>query len=110
MELVRLIREVYGQHRCDASKEITSALGEVRDRDVLLEALRGDRSVATVVEHPGIDRLIDRVEGERALARAEMERFLRQLLDGPLRSELERRFWMTGAPASEPTAPEGGTQ
>ncbi len=92
------------------AKEITSALGEVRDRDVLLEALRGDRSVATVVEHPGIDRLIDRVEGERALARAEMERFLRQLLDGPLRSELERRFWMTGAPASEPTAPEGGTQ
>ena len=66
------------------AKEITGALGEVRDRDVLLEALRADRSAAPLAEHPGIDRLIDRVERERVAARAEMERFLRQLLDGPL--------------------------
>jgi hypothetical protein len=75
-----------------AAKDITSALGEVRDRDVLLEALRADRPTAPLAEHPGIDRLIDRVESERAAARAEMERFLKHLLTGQLRNEVERRF------------------
>ena len=89
------------------AKEITGALGEVRDRDVLLEALHADRSTAPPVEHPGIDRLIDRVESERTAARAEMERFLRQLLDGPLRRELERRFGTTVEPANG-SAPLGG--
>jgi CHAD domain-containing protein len=74
------------------AKEITSALGTVRDRDVLLEALYEDRSAAPLAEHPGIDRLIERVERERVAARGEMVRFLRQLLDGPLQAELERRF------------------
>ncbi len=82
------------------AKEITGALGEVRDRDVLLEALREDRSTAPLAEHPGIDRLIDRVERERVAAREEMVRYLRQLLDGPLRGELERRFATTGASTS----------
>ena len=82
------------------AKEITGALGEVRDRDVLLEALLADRSTAPLPEHPGIDRLIDRVERERATARMEMERYLRQLLDGPLWSEIERRFSRTGTPAN----------
>jgi hypothetical protein len=81
------------------AKEITSALGEVRDRDVLLEALREDRGTAPLAEHPGIDRLIDRVERERLAAREEMERYLRQLLDGPLRGELDRRFTTAEAPA-----------
>ena len=49
------------------------------------------------MEHPGIDRLIDRVERERVAARAEMERYLRQLLDGPLQREIERRFGTTEA-------------
>jgi exopolyphosphatase/pppGpp-phosphohydrolase len=80
------------------AKEITGALGEVRDRDVLLEALREDRSTAPPAEHPGIDRLIDRVERERVAAREEMERYLRQLWDGPLQGELERRFGATAAP------------
>ena len=78
------------------AKEITGALGEVRDRDVLLEALYADRKAAPLVEHPGIDRLIARVERERADARVEMERYLRHLLSGPLRSEIERRFKATG--------------
>jgi exopolyphosphatase/pppGpp-phosphohydrolase len=81
------------------AKKITGALGEVRDRDVLLEALHADRSVAPSAEHPGIDRLIDRVERERVAARAQMERFLRQLLDGPLLCEVERRFGATDEPA-----------
>jgi exopolyphosphatase/pppGpp-phosphohydrolase len=75
-----------------AAKEITSALGEVRDRDVLLEALRADRDAAPLAERPGIDRLIDRVERERALARAEMEQYLKALMSGPLRAEVARRF------------------
>ena len=75
-----------------AAKEITGALGEVRDRDVLLEALRADRAVAPTVEHPGIDRLIERVERERVVARMGMESFLDGLLDGPVRGDVERRF------------------
>ena len=74
------------------AKEITGALGDVRDRDVLLEALHADRRAAPLAEHPGIDRLINRVERERVAARAQMERYLRELLDGPLPGELERRF------------------
>jgi exopolyphosphatase/pppGpp-phosphohydrolase len=91
------------------AKEITGALGEVRDRDVLLEALRKDRSNAPLVEHPGIDRLIDRVERERVVARAEMERYLRQLVDGPLQGELERRFGASGARTSGTGAQTGHT-
>lgn len=75
-----------------AAKEITGALGEVRDRDVLLEALRAGRADAPLVEHPGIDRLIERVERERGTARAEMEAFLESLLRGPVRADVERRF------------------
>src|SRR5215213_1709868 len=91
------------------AKEITGALGEVRDRDVLLGALHVDRIAAPAAEHPGIDRMIDRVECERAAARAEMERYLRQLMDGPLRSELERRFGMIEAPASGSDSRDGRT-
>lgn len=75
-----------------AAKEITGALGEVRDRDVLLEALQADRQAAPITEQPGIDRLIDRVERERSVARAQLEVYLQELLDGPLRNEVKRRF------------------
>jgi hypothetical protein len=74
------------------AKEITGALGEVRDRDVLLEALRADRAAAPLAEHPGIDRLIERIDHERVAARAEMERYLAGLLNGPIGPEIERRF------------------
>jgi exopolyphosphatase/pppGpp-phosphohydrolase len=74
------------------AKEITGALGEVRDRDVLLEALRADRAAAPLAEHPGIDRLIERIDHERVAARAEMERYLAGLLNGPIGPDIERRF------------------
>ena len=74
------------------AKEITGELGGVRDRDVLLEALQAERASAPLAEHPGIDRLIERVERERLAARAEMERFLRDLLDGPVPAEVASRF------------------
>lgn len=79
-----------------AAKEITGALGEVRDRDVLLEALRADREHAPLVEHPGIDRLIDRVERERVVARASMEAYLVGVMEGPLRAETGKRFGPRG--------------
>ena len=86
------------------AKEITGALGEVRDRDVLLEALQAGRDAAPLAEHPGIDRLMDRIERERAAARVEMERYLRELLAGPLPKEIERRF---GPIAGRDLAPGG---
>ena len=74
------------------AKEVTGELGEVRDRDVLLDALQADRAGAPLAEHPGIDRLIDRIEQERVAARAEMERYLRDLMSGPIPAEVARRF------------------
>lgn len=74
------------------AKEITDALGEVRDRDVTIDILRQDRDAAPEAEHAGIDRLIARIEGERAAARAEMETYLRQLIDGGAATEAARRF------------------
>jgi hypothetical protein len=90
-----------------AAKEITGALGEVRDRDVLLESLLAERESAPLAEHPGIDRLIARVERERAEARVEMERFLDDLVSGPLPREVERRFRMTEASGDAARASTG---
>jgi hypothetical protein len=89
------------------AKQITGALGEVRDRDVLLEALRADRAAAPLAEHPGIDRLIDRIERERIAARAEMERYLEGLLKGPTGPEIERRFDVRLPSLSEAEAGKG---
>ncbi len=75
-----------------AAKEITGALGEVRDRDVLLESLTQERRGAAAAERPGLDRLIDRIERERVAARAEMERFLAGVIEGGVPREAARRF------------------
>lgn len=75
-----------------AAKEITSELGEVRDRDVMIEYLTTARDQAPPNERPGIDRLIARVERERTAAREEMESFLRRLAEQGLRDETRRRF------------------
>ncbi len=82
------------------AKEITGALGEVRDRDVLLEALAGQREAAAPAERPGIDRLVERIERERVVARAEMERYLGGLLEGDVPGEAERRFGSAAAAAA----------
>lgn len=78
------------------AKEITSELGAVRDRDVMLEYLNAERAAIPPNERPGIDRLIARIDSERILARAEMEKFLQELAERGLREETRRRF-----PASE---------
>jgi CHAD domain-containing protein len=85
-----------------SAKEITRALGEVRDRDVLLEALRTERETAPLAEIRGIDRLIARVDGERVVARAEMERFLVDLLASDLWNDVARRFG-NGSSAGSPS-------
>jgi triphosphatase len=74
------------------AKEITGALGEVRDRDVMIESLTRSRKKAPAAEHPGIDRLIARLERERDAAREEMVRFLDGLMTGDLPRMVAERF------------------
>lgn len=74
------------------AKDITSELGEVRDRDVMLEHLTAERDAAPPNERPGIDRLIARIDRERVAARTEMERFLGELESRGMREETRRRF------------------
>jgi CHAD domain-containing protein len=76
----------------DLAKEITGALGEVRDRDVLIEHLTAERDQVAAGDRPGIDRLIARVSQERDEARAEMERFLKGLDERGVAAETARRF------------------
>lgn len=82
-----------------SAKEITRALGAVRDRDVLVASLVSERDAAPVAERPGIQRLIDRVESERVAARTEMESFVAGIVRAGLPGETERRF---GKAASAP--------
>jgi CHAD domain-containing protein len=74
------------------AKEITGALGEVRDRDVMIDYLSQDRDAAPEAERPGIDRLIGRIERERTAARVAMESYLTELLAGGVADESSRRF------------------
>lgn len=81
-----------------AAKEITGALGEVRDRDVLLEALAAERAAAPAAEWPGVDRLVERIERERVVARAEMEAFLGGLVERGVPQAVVDRFGPAAAP------------
>jgi CHAD domain-containing protein len=83
------------------AKQITSELGAVRDRDVLLEHLNRAREAAPPGDHPGIDRLIERVTREREAARAQMLAFLRRVMNGPLPAETVRRFGRGAMPPWE---------
>lgn len=78
------------------AKEITSELGAVRDRDVMIEYLVAAREQAAPNERPGIDRLIARIERERAAARTEMESFLGEVTARGMRDETRRRFPASG--------------
>jgi len=81
------------------AKEITGALGEVRDRDVMIEYLARDRAAAPPAEHAGIDRLIAGIEAERITARRAMESFLRDLIAGGVPREAANRFGPAALPA-----------
>lgn len=88
------------------AKEITAELGEVRDRDVMLEFLVAERDAAPSNEHAGIDRLIARLMAEREVARAEMLDYLARVEDEGLAAEAERRF---GPAAAAPWSNSGGS-
>lgn len=81
-----------------AAKAITSELGDVRDRDVLLEFLRHERERAPAQELAGIDRLIARIETERTTAREQMLAFLNDLASAGVADESIRRFGSDAAP------------
>ncbi|CAA9564054.1 MAG: hypothetical protein AVDCRST_MAG70-1893 [uncultured Thermomicrobiales bacterium] len=79
------------------AKQITAALGDVRDRDVLLGYWAERRGKATATERAGIDLLIERLERERTAAREEMMRFLAGIDPDALATETRRRFPRAGA-------------
>lgn len=89
------------------AKKITRELGEVRDRDVLIESLVKDRDAAPPEEWPGIDRLISSIDAERREARAEMERFLNELITGNIPDEVVHRF---GSHAAMPKLATSGEE
>ncbi|MDQ3541364.1 MAG: CHAD domain-containing protein, partial [Chloroflexota bacterium] len=74
------------------AKRITQALGEVRDRDVMLEALARDRERATEPERRAIDHLIAGVKRDRKKARKAMVTFLTRLEGEGVRKKTKRRF------------------
>lgn len=74
------------------AKGITRALGEVRDRDVILQALSRQRETSTGDERKAIDFLIEHIEHDRKRARKAMLRFLRQLDKTEIRKQTKHRF------------------
>jgi len=74
------------------AKTITQTLGDVRDRDVLLETLARERETATEVERKGIDYLVKHIDRDRKRARKAMLRFLRKLDKKQVRKQTKRRF------------------
>lgn len=81
-----------------AARDITSALGDVRDRDVILDALTAERKQAPTEDHPALDALIAQVKAERTVARRSMREFLAVLESSRIQAETRNRF---GSPATE---------
>jgi CHAD domain-containing protein len=74
------------------AKRITRALGDVRDRDVMLAALARERESASGAERQAIDHLIAGLTRDRKRARRAMVAFLAKLDDKGVRKETKRRF------------------
>jgi CHAD domain-containing protein len=74
------------------AKEITSALGSVRDLDVQIEAFAFERLNSPPEEWPGIDRLLSKLEEEREIARESMLRFLAEVDSKNIADEAAQRF------------------
>lgn len=91
------------------AKDVTSRLGEVRDREVLLAHFQEERASAPPAESAGIDRLIERLSGELEHHRREMEAFLGEIQSSPMVEESTRRFGKAARPrpVSSTTPPEG---
>jgi CHAD domain-containing protein len=74
------------------AKEITGALGGVRDLDVLHEAFVARRRKTRVADRAGIDFLIAQIEADRIVARERMETYLTKLEKSGVRKESAKRF------------------
>lgn len=74
------------------AREVTSALGGVRDQDVILEALAAERKQVPQADRPAIDALIAHVQHERTLARRSMREFLAVLESSGARQQTRHRF------------------
>jgi CHAD domain-containing protein len=81
------------------AKQITSELGEVRDRDVMLEYLEQELQNAPENERPGIERLISRLTSEREEARANMLTFLSALEEQGVAEQAVKRFGSQATPS-----------
>jgi CHAD domain-containing protein len=81
------------------AKQITSELGEVRDRDVMLEYLEQELHDAPENERPGIERLISRLTSEREEARTKMLTFLADLEEQGVTEQAVKRFGSQAAPS-----------
>jgi CHAD domain-containing protein len=75
----RLLREV---------KALADALGERRDRDVAIEALRAAASDLTATERPGLRHLEDEIRAEQARANEALAEMLEEVDRGGLRERL----------------------
>ncbi|MGN6030841.1 MAG: CHAD domain-containing protein [Thermomicrobiales bacterium] len=74
------------------AKRITGEFGDLRDADVMLEALRAERKSAPEAEHAGLDDLIAQQEDVRAAALTEVRRYVKRLRKRRVRQEARRRF------------------
>lgn len=83
-----------------SAKAITKAMGEVRDYDVLLDALNRERETASAGTRPGIDHLIAKARKERKRARKTALRFIEDMESSKTRKETRRRF---SGPSTTPT-------
>lgn len=78
------------------ARDITGALGGVRDRDVILEALTAEREAAPPEDRAALDSLTARVERERTRAIRAMWEFLAVVESSAARQETRRRFGGAG--------------
>ena len=83
-----------------AAKDITSALGAVRDYDVLLDQLAADRDAAPAGDRSAFDTMIDQLDRERDAARDALRAFLFDLERRDVRTETRHRFPMQAEAAA----------
>jgi len=86
------------------AKDVTSRLGEVRDREVLLAHFQEERASAPPAETTGIDRLVGRLSAELEHHRREMDVFLGEIQASPMLDESARRFGKAARPRPVSTA------
>lgn len=75
-----------------AARDLTGALGDARDQDVLLEAFTAARQRTRIGSRAAVDHMIARVQADRAAARERMLAYLVRLESEGLQRKTSRRF------------------